>query len=506
MSQFGMGVAHSIFFGKFHKTVAIFGKVIYNSINQFSALYRAVSSDATVAMEITMTISEYKEKVQGKHAAVLGYGVSNRPLVSFLLNLGVTVEVRDKKIPEPEALLQLEKQNVPIQTGSNYLDNIHADLIFRSPGIRPDQPEIQKAVENGAELTSEMELFFLLCPATTIAIPGSDGKTTTTTLVAKLLQTAGKRVFLGGNIGTPLLCRVGEMTKDDFAVLELSSFQLFTMKQSPDRAVVTNLSPNHLDWHTDMDEYARAKKNIFRYQSKTGHLVLNYENEYTRHMAKEAVAQNIRFFSSKRVLNDGICLQDGVISLMGKEILLEKDILLPGLHNRENYMAAIAATDGFVSKEDIFMVASTFTGVEHRLETVRVHHGVRYINSSIDSSPSRTSAALGCFSNKVICICGGYDKNIPFAPLADALCRHAKSVVLTGATAEKIKAALDACEETEKPAIIMEDDFKTAVLKASEIAAEGDIVILSPACASFDAFKNFMERGNAFRAIISELE
>ena len=453
-----------------------------------------------------MTVSEYKEKVAGKKAVVLGYGVSNRPLVDFLLDLEVKVEVRDKKMPDEEAVKKLSRQNVPLITGDGYLDDIHADLIFRSPGIRPDHPGITQAVSEGATLLSEMELFFALCPATLIAITGSDGKTTTTTLTAKLLREEGHRVFLGGNIGTPLLSRVGEMTKDDFAVLELSSFQLFTMRQSPCRAVITNLSPNHLDWHKDMEEYATAKENIFRYQKKDDLLVLNRENGYTYGMAEKASAGNIRFFSSDRFLEDGICLQDGAIFLNGKEILREEDILLPGKHNRENYMAAIAVTEGLVSKESIYRVASTFTGVEHRLETVRVHKGVRYINSSIDSSPSRTAAALGCFTEKVICICGGYDKHIPFAPLADALCVHAKAVVLTGATADAIEKALSECECETKPAVYRDPDFKEAVLLASSLSQNGDTVILSPACASFDAFKNFAERGNAFREIVKALE
>lgn len=452
-----------------------------------------------------MTVSEYKETVKGKRAAVLGYGVSNRPLVDFLLTLDVRVEVRDKKEPEAEAMERLAAKGVPIVTGERYLADLNADLIFRSPGIRPDHPEIKAATDKGAVLTSEMELFFALCPATTIAITGSDGKTTTTTLVAKLLEEEGHRVFLGGNIGTPLLSKVGEMTKDDFAVLELSSFQLFTMRQSPRRAVVTNLSPNHLDWHADMQEYAVAKENIFRHQAAGDLLVLNRENPHTVEMADKAPGA-VRFFSAKRLLAKGICLQDGVICLDGEEILKEEDILLPGMHNRENYMAAIAVTEGLVSKESIYRVASTFTGVEHRLETVRIHKGVRYINSSIDSSPSRTSAALGCFTDKVICICGGYDKHIPFAPLADALCRHAKAVVLTGATADAIEKALAECQSDEKPAIYRDPDFKSAVLMASSLAHDGDTVILSPACASFDAFRNFMERGDTFRRIISELE
>ena len=453
-----------------------------------------------------MTVSEYKEKVQGKKAAVLGYGVSNRPLVDFLLSLGVTVEVRDRKMPEPEAVEKLHSLGVSLLTGDGYLDDIHADLIFRSPGIRPDHAGILAAVTEGAELISEMELFFALCPATLIAVTGSDGKTTTTTLVAKLLIEEGHRVFLGGNIGTPLLSRVAEMTEKDFAVLELSSFQLFTMRQSPDRAVITNISPNHLDWHTDMDEYAAAKENIFRYQKQGSLLVLNRENEGTFSMAEKAASSEICFFSSKRNLEKGAYMQDGVIYLDRNEIISEEQIILPGPHNRENYMAAIAVTKGLVSRESIYRVATTFKGVEHRLETIRVHKGVRYINSSIDSSPSRTAAALGCFDEKVICICGGYDKHIPFAPLADALCQSAKAVVLTGATADAIEQALIECESTEKPTVYRNADFKQAVLLASSLASDGDTVILSPACASFDAFKNFMERGDTFRTIISELE
>jgi UDP-N-acetylmuramoylalanine--D-glutamate ligase len=249
-----------------------------------------------------------------------------------------------------------------------------------------------------------------------------------------------------------------------------------------------------------------AKENIFRHQKKGSLLVLNRENSYTYAMAEKAGGAEIAFFSSERTLEKGICLQNGVIYVDGKEILQEEDILLPGKHNRENYMAAIAVTKGLVSRESIYRVATTFKGVEHRLETIRVHKGVRYINSSIDSSPSRTAAALGCFDEKVICICGGYDKHIPFAPLADALCQKAKAVVLTGATADAIEQALIECESTEKPMVLRHADFKEAVLLASSLAKEGDTVILSPACASFDAFKNFMERGDTFRTIISELE
>ncbi|MBQ4574523.1 MAG: UDP-N-acetylmuramoyl-L-alanine--D-glutamate ligase [Clostridia bacterium] len=453
-------------------------------------------------------LERFAALVAGKRVAVIGVGISNRPLIDMLLGAGAIVTARDRKTREKfPAADELEALGVTLILGEEYLEDIDEDILFKAPGIRSDKPELKAALERGAMLTSEMEVFFELCPAHIFAITGSDGKTTTTTLTAKLLEAAGHRVFLGGNIGRPLLPLVGEMTPDDFAVVELSSFQLHCMKQSPEVALITNVSPNHLDWHTGMDEYIEAKKTIFRHQREDMRLVLNYENEITREMAKEAAAE-VTYFGHNTIGEPQhaheVIERDGVISLDGERILDCDDILIPGRHNAENYMAAIAATAGYVSPEVVRELASSFGGVEHRCEFVRELDGVRYYNSSIDSSPTRTAAALSSFKSRVIVICGGYDKQIPFEPLGYTLSRHAKTAVLTGATAGKIKEALIACPEYSAglPEIIEAGCFEGAVEAARAAAVPGDVVILSPACASFDAFANFEERGNRYKEIV----
>ena len=454
---------------------------------------------------------------------MLGIGISNIPLIDFLLARGANVSARDMK--EREALgdvaKSLEEKGVKLILGKGYLDDITEDVIFRSPGIRPDAAGIKEAASRGAILSSEMELFFELTPAKVIGITGSDGKTTTTTLTYKLLleqferEGGHRRVFVGGNIGAPLLPLVGRMTSDDVAVVELSSFQLQTMTRSPERAAITNITPNHLNWHTDMEEYAEAKTNICKNEGNV-YLVLNAENDRTAEIAKKA-ERAVTVFSSKRGADElsrefgcsVLCEEEGYISFAydGEvmPILRTADIKLPGRHNVENYMTAIALTRGMVSPEVIEHVAKTFGGVEHRLEFVRELDGVKYYNSSIDSSPTRTEAALSAFSDKVIVICGGYDKNIPFEPLADTLIKRAQMVVLTGATREKIKDAILSHPEFESSGLKIAEnaDFYDAVISAMAVARAGDTVILSPACASFDAFKNFEARGNYFKEIIN---
>ena len=460
-----------------------------------------------------------------RRVAVVGLGVSNRPLIDFLLKKGACVTGRDRVPRENFGALAdaWEQKGVRLVCGDGYLDGLDEEIIFRAPGIRPDHPAFLAAMARGAILTSEMELFLELCPATVIGVTGSDGKTTSTTLTGLMLERECKkrgrgRVYVGGNIGQPLLPLVDEMTADDFAVVELSSFQLMTLRQSPHRAAITNVTPNHLDWHRDMAEYINAKTNIFRHAGNQL-LVLNAENEITRDLARSSPS-HVTLFSSRctsptelgALLREGDCAyyhKDGVITHWDGEretaVLERSDILLPGLHNVENYMTALALTHGLVSRESIYEVATTFTGVAHRLERVRELDGVIYYNSSIDSSPTRTAAALSALApKKPIVICGGYDKKIPFAPLAEALAKHAKAVVLTGATAGKIEDAITALDVAEKPPVYRESDFTRAVHLARSLANAGDIVLLSPACASFDAFKNFAERGETFRRIVSE--
>ncbi len=452
-----------------------------------------------------------KRKVCGKRVAVLGIGITNTPVIDMLLNLGADVTAYDKKSREELGTLadELEAKNVGLVLGDHYLDKIDADVIFRAPGIRPDVPAITEAVKSGAILTGEMPEFFDACPCRIIAVTGSDGKTTTTTLIAKLLEASGKRVFLGGNIGRPLLPIVDSIDKDDFAVVELSSFQLMTMRRSPDVAVITNVTPNHLNWHTDMNEYIDSKLNVLRYQSENSIAVLNYENDVTRDAGDDVRGKCI-FFTSKRVptdCNGFVYEKDGSIYFEDSKVIDTSDIILPGRHNVENYMAAIGATRDFVSSDDVKKVATTFPGVEHRNEFVRELDGVKYYNSSIDSSPTRTIAALNSYKEKLIVLCGGYDKHIPYEPLGLPLCRRAKTVILTGATADKIREAVRACPEYREgaPALVNVSDYGEAVRCARKIAQPGDVVLLSPASASFDAFKNFEERGRFFKDEVNKL-
>ena len=461
-----------------------------------------------------MTFESYLATLRGKQVAVIGIGVSNIPLIKLFLKKGIAVTACDKC--EREAydnqplLLELEALGATLHMGAGYLDDLTQDVIFRSPGIRPDIPAFAQAEANGAVITSEMEVFFHVCPCKTIAVTGSDGKTTTTTIIAKLLEAAGYHVHLGGNIGRPLLPDIESIQPDDLAVLELSSFQLMTMDTSADIAVVTNLAPNHLDVHKGMEEYIAAKKNIFLYQNAQQKVVLNRDNDITYSFVPEAKGQ-VTLFSRQNPLDEGIVLEDGVICVKKdgntRKVLPVADILLPGVHNIENYEAAIGAVDGLVPDETIRQFAITFGGVEHRIELVRELHGVKYYNDSIASSPSRTMAGLRSFSQKVILIAGGYDKHIPYDVLGPDLVAHVKAMVLTGATAPKIQAAAEQAPGYNPQAlpIYTIDDFADAVHKAVELAQPGDVVILSPASASFDKFKNFMVRGDTFKDLIRAL-
>lgn len=450
-----------------------------------------------------MTIEEFSEKWRGKRASVIGIGISNRPLIDFLLSAGLLVTARDKKTKDEigEAAEELLAKGVRLVLGEKYLDGIDEDVIFRTPGMRYDHPALSAAVERGAYLTSEMQLFFELCPAHIIGITGSDGKTTTTTVVSKMLEADGKRVFVGGNIGRPLLPLVSEMTENDFAVVELSSFQLHTMTLSPHRALITNISENHLDYHKGMEEYVFAKLNILRGED-CSLAVLNAANKYTP-LAIESTRAGIITFSC--YTDADIYERAGAIYKGEEKILDISDIKIPGKHNVENYMAAIALLDGLVSKESIVKVAREFGGVDHRCSLVRVLDGVTYYNSSIDSSPARTVACLSAFDKRVIAICGGYDKNLDYAPLAPTLAEKAKAVIITGATAEKIKKALTEYQADEKPPIYEAENIKEAVRIASEISTHGDKVVLTPASASFDAFKNFEERGRYYCDCVNSL-
>ena len=453
---------------------------------------------------MSTVFDNYFNSLKEKKIAVLGLGVSNRPLVRLLLEYGCTVTGCDKTPREKldAEVLELESLGCKLQLGDTYLDGLCADIVFRTPGMHPANPALVGLRTAGATVTSEMDVFFRLCPCPILAVTGSDGKTTTTTLISEMLKASGRTVWLGGNIGTPLLPLCRQMKETDFAVVELSSFQLMDMTRSAQVAVVTNLAPNHLDVHKDMDEYVQAKKNIFAFQDGSCKLVLNADNAITNSFTGNGTTKKF-----SRQGSADVYVKDGVIMRGAVPVLNTEDILIPGVHNVENYMAAMLAVEGLVDDEIVRQVAKNFGGVEHRIELVRIKDGVRFYNDSIASSPSRTIAGLNSFPEKVLLIAGGYDKHIPFDVLGPYVCRSVKKLFLNGATAGKIRAAVESCPDYRPgaPEIIDCGDFTCAVLAAAKAAEKDDVVLMSPACAAFDQFKNFMERGAYYKKLVKEL-
>lgn len=450
-----------------------------------------------------MTVDMFKKEVFNKNVSVIGMGISNRPLIKYLVSLGANVTAYDMRTPEKlgEIYDEFLALGVKIVTGDNYLDNLSGEIIFKTPGLRFDHPALILAKEKGSVITSEMEVFFDICPANIIAVTGSDGKTTTTTLIHKMMTEAGYNTYLGGNIGNPLLTEAENMKADDWVILELSSFQLHTIKKSPKIAVITNITPNHLDVHKDYQEYIDAKKNIMLYQRADDKLIVNRSNAETNKIGKEAKG-NVTEFSSKE--DAYITLKDGKIMCDGKAVLDIADIKIPGMHNVENYMAAIGAVEGLVSDDVILKIAKTFGGVDHRIELVRVLDGVSYYNSSIDSSPNRSINTLNVFKDKVIMIAGGKDKGIPYDEIGPALKEKVKTLILIGKTADKIEEALIKAGGSDVPVIRCES-YPEVVNTARSIAKDGDTVLLSPASTSFDMFANFEERGNLFKKLVNQL-
>ncbi|MEE1319432.1 MAG: UDP-N-acetylmuramoyl-L-alanine--D-glutamate ligase [Ruminococcus sp.] len=460
------------------------------------------------------SVNEFFNEIKGKTVAFIGIGTSNLPLIKLFADKGANVVACDRKDFESlgENGIKAKEYGAELVLGENYLSDIKADIVFRSPGTPFYKEELVNLRNNGTVLTSEMEVFFDLCPCKTIAITGSDGKTTTTTIISELLKASGRNVHLGGNIGKPLLPEIESVSSDDYAVVELSSFQLISMRKSPDIAVVTNLAPNHLDIHKDMQEYIDSKKNIVLHQNAFSKTVLNLDNEISNSFS-ESVRGKLAKFSIKEKLFNGAYLDGTIIcySDYGRitEIMDIKDIKIPGMHNVENYLAAISAVWGFVDVETIKAVAKTFGGVEHRAEFVREFNGVKYYNDSIASSPTRTaSGTLSLYDEKIIIIAGGYDKHIPYAPLGPVINDKVKVLILLGDTAPKIEEAVKSADNYNENAIeiINVNNMEEAVNAAVDTAIKGDIVSLSPASASFGLYKNFEERGNHFKSIVNNLK
>ena len=463
-----------------------------------------------------LPIQQLEQLVKGKKVAFIGAGVSHKRCIEQFVELGAEVTLCDQK-PSLESFGAyadtLRRLNIRLSLGEHYTDGFSGqDIIMRTPGYEYYKPELQAALAAGAMVTSEVELFFEFCPCEIVAVTGSDGKTTTTTLISEMFKAAGRKVLLGGNIGFALLPRLAEVEPADVAVVELSSFQLISMRRSPKVAVVTNVTPNHLDHHKDMQEYIDAKRNILLWQNPPCRAVLGYENEVSRGMAADCKGEQVWFTRLHQTDNgaflrsdDMLCYaENGVVT----EILPRAEVKLRGLHNVENLLAACAAVWGRVPLEAMRQVGSTFTGVEHRIEPVRTLDGVMWYNDSIATSPTRTIAGLRSFDQKLVLIAGGYDKHIPYEPLAPEILAHVKILVLMGATGPRIEAALRALPDftEEQVQILHASDMKDAVAQARAAAKPGDVVTLSPASASFDSYPNFEARGREYKEIVRGLQ
>lgn len=459
-------------------------------------------------------LEEFNHYVQNKRVAIIGLGVSNVPLLKYFYDLKAQVTVFDNRTIEeiPKDIMdKITQYNFEFSFGKDSLtklNNFH--LILRSPSCMPNQPALEQETKRGAIVTSEIELLLKMVPCKVIGVTGSDGKTTTTSLIYEILKQAGYHCYLGGNIGTPLFTKLKEMNTEDIVVLELSSFQLMQMEVSPDIAVITNVSPNHLNVHKSYEEYIEAKKNIFLNQEEKGMVVLNYDNEITKEMAKQANGKVV-FFSSKTKLEDGIILDNEVIKecedKLRKHLVSVDKVKLRGTHNYENICAAIAATKTLVDTEQIVEAICEFNGVAHRLELVRQINGVKWYNDSIGTSPTRTIAGLQAFEEEIILIAGGYDKHLDYQPMAKPVVDKVKGLILVGQTADKIfEAVKEQLEEEKKQLdIYLCNELSQTVQIANKIAKSGQIVLFSPASASFDMFKNFEERGDKFKELVNQL-
>ena len=459
-------------------------------------------------------LEEFNNYIKNKRVAIIGLGVSNIPLIDYLHSLGSNIMLfNNKPIDKLDSSIldKIYEYKIEYSFGENYLSKLkNFDVIFRSPSCRPDLPEIVKEVERGAVLTSEIELVLEMCPGTTIGVTGSDGKTTTTSLIYEILKEENLNCYLGGNIGIPLFTKIKDMKPEDYIVLELSSFQLMTMSISPNIAVITNISPNHLDIHKSYEEYIQCKANIFKYQDENDLLVLNYDNNITKEFGKIAKSKVI-YFSSKEKLDNGVILDNEIIKEcengLRRHLINTKNIKLRGVHNSENICTAIAATSKIASIDSQIRAITNFIGVEHRLEFVRELNGAKWYNDSIASSPTRTIAGLNSFSEDIVLIAGGYDKHLDYKPLAQPIINKTCKLILLGQTSDKIYNEVTQLLKSENKEldIFRVNTLEEAINKANEVSKKGDIVLFSPASASFDMFKNFEERGNKFKDLVNKL-
>ncbi len=459
-------------------------------------------------------LEEFNEYIKFRKVAIIGLGVSNLPLLDYMYEKKARVTVLDERnieaIPK-QVMDKITNYGFEFILGKNCLEKLKGfDIIFRSPSCLPTRPELQQEENRGAIVTTEIEMLMKMCPCKIIGVTGSDGKTTTTSLIYSILQNAGYHTYLGGNIGTPLFTKLPEMKPEDIVVLELSSFQLMGMEVSPDISVITNITPNHLNIHKDYEEYIEAKKNIFKYQNEKGILVLNYDNEITKSCANQANGKVI-FFSHKEKLDNGFIVDGRVIKecedKIRKHILNGEEAILRGEHNLENIATAISATKTLVDMEQAIEAIKEFKPVEHRIEFVREINDVKWYNDSASSSPTRTLSGLKAFDEKIVLIAGGYDKNLDYEPLAKTVVEKAKAVLLIGQTAGKIFDAVKQELENQNKNldIYVCESLEQTVTLARKVAEPGNVVLFSPASASFDMFKDFADRGNQFKKLVNEI-
>ena len=459
-------------------------------------------------------LEQFNRFLDGKKIAIIGMGVSNVPLLDYFYNKNAKVTIFDKNSLADEIIEKVNKYRYEVEIGEDNLKRLHGfDIIFRSPSALPTTPEFVEEVERGAILTSEIEMVLKLAPCKIIGVTGTEGKTTTTSLIYAIAKKAGYNCFLGGNIGKPIFTQIKDMKPEDLVILELSSFQLMGMEISPDISVVTNVFPDHLNVHKSYEEYQQAKENIFLYQNNNGIVVLNKDNDITRDFAK-LVQSKVVFFSSIKQLKDGY-VYDRVDNMIkhcvdGKciDLLHKDDIKLRGIHNYENICAALAATETLATENIQIEAIKNFKGVEHRLEFVRELDGVKYYNDSIGTSPASTIAGLNAFDENIILLAGGSDKGLDYKEIGETIAKKVGTLILTGPTSEKIENAtkIALAELPNKSLDIVHcTNLEEAVKIAKQKSKTGDIVLLSPASASFDAFRNFEERGKKFKQFVNEL-
>ena len=463
---------------------------------------------------INEKLNEFNDYIRFRKVAIVGLGVSNLPLMEYLYEKKANVTVFDERDIDSiskDIMDKITTYGFGFHFGEDALKNLKGfNVIFRSPSCLPTRKELVDEANNGAIVTTEVELLMKMCPCKILGVTGSDGKTTTTSLINAILKKAGYNTFLGGNIGTPLFTKLSDMKPEDILVLELSSFQLMGMEISPDIAVITNITPNHLNIHKDYEEYIEAKKNIFKYQDEKGVLVLNYDNEITRNCEKEANGKVI-FFSSKNKLDNGYIVDEDVIKecedKIRKHILNVEDVILRGNHNYQNIATAIAATSSLVDMDIAVEAIKEFRPVEHRIEFIRELDGVKWYNDSASSSPSRTLSGINAFKEDIILIAGGYDKNLDYTPLAKPIIKKVKSLILIGQTSGKIfdVVKLELERENKELDIHMCETLEETVNLAKKVAKPGQVVLFSPASASFDMFKNFADRGNQFKELVKKI-